>query len=105
MLSNMTAFLPSDIPSNVDTLEKLAVWAGLCLTALNPTQVAVEAPNYSARVAQSGVFYIEADNKYRHLIRLSIPVSTEHLSGSNNPWTYSQPLSENPIPDSFKIAG
>lgn len=100
----MTAFSTSDIPSNIDTLEKLAAWVGLSLTAINPTQTAVEAPNYSARVAQAGTFFIEADNKHRLLVRVSLPMSADHLSGANNPWTYAQNLSETDIPDGFKVA-
>lgn len=32
----MTAFSPANIPSNVDTLEELLVWAGSALAEVNP---------------------------------------------------------------------
>lgn len=101
----MTALNPvTDIPSNIDTLEKLAVWVGNCLSAINLTTTALEAAGYSQRVAQSGVFYVEVDSKHRSLIRLSIPMSPENLAGTNNVWTYALPLSDAEIPTSFKIA-
>lgn len=100
----MTAFSTTDIPSNIDTLEKLAAWVGLSLTAINPTLTAIEAPNYSARTCQAGTFFIEADNKHRLLVRVSLPISAEHLSGANNPWTYAEELSQTVIPDGFKVA-
>jgi hypothetical protein len=101
----MTALNPAtDIPSNIDTLEKLAVWVGSSLAAINPTKTAIEAAGYNQRVAQHGVFYVESDDKYRALIRLSIPVTNEHLSGATNPWTYAGILSTDDIPAAFKVA-
>jgi hypothetical protein len=101
----MSALNPStDIPSNIDTLEKLAVWVGMSLSAINLTTTALEAAGYSQRVAQSGVFYVEVDSKHRALIRLSVPISPNHLAGANNVWTYAEPLSADAIPSSFKTA-
>ncbi|MBW4477867.1 MAG: glucose-6-phosphate dehydrogenase [Tolypothrix brevis GSE-NOS-MK-07-07A] len=101
----MTALNPAtDIPSNIGTLEKLAVWTANVLSSLNLTTTALEAAGYNQRVAQSGVFYVEVDNKHRSLIRLSIPISPEHLAGANNVWVYAQPLSDAIIPASFKTA-
>ncbi|MCV3216677.1 hypothetical protein OGM63_24770 [Plectonema radiosum NIES-515] len=101
----MTALNPAtDIPSNIDSLEKLAVWVGMSLSAINLTATALEAPGYSQRVAQSGIFYVEADNKHRALIRLSVVISPDHLASANNIWTYAQPLSDAQIPSSFKTA-
>ncbi|MCV3213027.1 hypothetical protein OGM63_05710 [Plectonema radiosum NIES-515] len=101
----MTALNPAtDIPSNIDSLEKLAVWVGMSLSAINLTGTALEAPGYSQRVAQSGIFYVEVDNKHRALIRLSVPVSADHLAGANNVWTYALPLSDASIPTAFKTA-
>ncbi|AKG21277.1 hypothetical protein [Calothrix sp. 336/3] len=101
----MTAFnKDTDLPSNIDSLEKLAFWVGSALAQINLTTTAIEAPGYTQRVAQHGVFYVEADNKYRALIRMSIPMNVEHLIGANNPWTYAMPISETAIPASFKTA-
>ncbi|MBD2775174.1 glucose-6-phosphate dehydrogenase [Iningainema tapete] len=100
----MTAFSTSDIPSNIDTLEKLAAWVGLSLASINLTLTAIEAPNYSQRTCQAGTFFIDADNKHRLLIRVSLPMSSDHLSGTSNPWTYAEALSQTAIPNEFKVA-
>lgn len=101
----MTTFnKETDLPTNIDTLEKLAVWVGSALAKINLTRVAVEAPGYSQRVAQHGIFYVEADNKHRALIRMSIPVDNDHLAGASNVWTYALPLSNDDIPNEFKTS-
>lgn len=100
----MTAFNTNDIPPNVDTLEKLAVWLGLALASINPQTTAIEAPNYTARVCQVGTFLIESDNKYRSIIRLSIPLSASHLAGANNAWTYAEEISQTALDNAFKVA-
>lgn len=100
----MTAFSKSDLPDNIDSLEKLAVWVGGGLASINLTKTAVEAVGYTQRVAQHGIFYVEADNKYRALIRLSIPIDNAHLAGANNAWTYALPISADDIPSSFKTS-
>lgn len=101
----MTALNPAtDIPTNIDTVEKLAVWTANVLSSLNLTTTALEAAGYSQRVAQSGVFYVDVDNRHRSLIRLSIPMSPEHLAGANNNWVYAEELSNAPIPTNFKTA-
>jgi hypothetical protein len=101
----MTALNPAtDIPSNIDTLEKLAVWVGSALASINLTTTAIEAAGYSQRVAQHGIFFVEADNKHRALIRMSIPISDAHLAGASNVWTYAIALSTDPLPDQFKTS-
>jgi hypothetical protein len=104
LFKNMTAFSPSDIPTNINTLEKLALWLGSALASCNPNTMAIEAPNYSTRVCQVGTFLIEADNKYRSIIRFSIPINSDFLIGVNNPWTYAEELSSNELNPLFKSA-
>lgn len=99
----MTALnIATDIPSDIDTLEKLAAWVGLTLTNLNAALVAVEGPAYTERVSQSGVFYVQADNKYRILVRHSIQMSPDYLAGGDKLWSYAIELSDTAIPAIFK---
>lgn len=94
----MTAFVPANLPVTVDTVEKLAVWAGNVLVAINPAVTAVEGTGYSERVAQSNPYYVQADNKVRLVLRQSIPLSLDYLAGGNKLWAYAQPLSATAIP-------
>ncbi|BCL34247.1 glucose-6-phosphate dehydrogenase [Nostoc sp. MS1] len=99
----MTAInIATDIPSNINTLEKLAVWCGLALANINPSLTSVEGVGYTERCAQAGVFYIQADNKYRALIRNSVQMSPDYLAGGAKLWTYAQELSNTALPATFK---
>lgn len=99
----MTAInIATDIPSQIDTLEKLAAWSGLALANMNAALVAVEGPGYTERVSQAGVFYVQADNKYRILVRHSIQMEPEHLAGGSKLWTYAKSLSDTGLPTIFK---
>lgn len=99
----MTALnIATDIPSDINTLEKLAAWVGLTLTNINAALVAVEGPSYTERVAQAGVYYVQADNKNRILIRNSIQMSPDYLAGGHKLWSYAMELSDTAIPTIFK---
>lgn len=99
----MTAInLATDIPSQINTVEKLAAWCSQVLANLNPSATAIEGVGYTERIAQSGTFYVAADNKYRRLIRLSLEVSPDFEAGGQKPWQYVQEISNTPIPAAFK---
>ena len=99
----MTALnIATDIPSNIVTLEQLALWSGNCLSNLNSNLNAVEGENYSQRAAQSGEYYIAAVDKTRHITRLSLEVSADHLIGGAKPWQYALELSPKPLTAAMK---
>lgn len=99
----MTALnIATDIPSNINTMEKLAVWISNCMFALNPTLTAVEGENYSQRSAQSGTFYIAATNKTRHVGRQSIILTDGYAVGDEKQWFYAEPLSDAPLTTAMK---
>lgn len=99
----MTALVIStDIPSQINTLEKLAAWANLTLANINPSLAVIEGVGYTERAAQAGVFFVAADNKYRLLGRTSIQMSPDYLAGGAKLWTYAQELSNTAIPTTFK---
>lgn len=99
----MTAInIATDIPSGINTLEKLAVWACATLANINPGLVAIEGVGYSERCAQAGNFYVTADNKYRFLGRVSVQMSSDHLAGGAKMWTYALELSSAAVPLIFK---
>jgi len=99
----MTAInIATDIPSQINTLEKLYVWAGLALANINPSITAIEGVGYTERVSQAGVFYVAADNKYRALVRGSIQMSPDYLAGGAKMWTYAQEVSNTALPATFK---
>lgn len=97
-----TLNISTDIPSGINTLEKLAAWCALTLQNINPTLTAIEGVGYEERTCQAGIFYVKADNKYRMLIRNSVQFSPDHLAGGQKMWQFAQELSNTAIPAAFK---
>ncbi|WP_193196410.1 glucose-6-phosphate dehydrogenase [Nostoc sp. MG11] len=99
----MTAInLATDIPSQINTVEKLHSWTGNLLANVNPALMVIEGVSYTERAAQWGRFWIPADVKTREIIRLSLAVSADWTNGSGKPWTFVQELSTTAIPANFK---
>lgn len=99
----MTAInIATDVPSQIDSLEKLAYWAISALATINPTMVVVEGQGYSERAAQAGTFYVQVDNKFRFLGRVSLQMSSDYLAGGAKAWQFAQDLSNSPMPAIFK---
>ena len=98
----MTALnIATQIPSQITTLEQLAVWSGLALANINSGVTAIEGAGYTERVSQAGIYYVQSDNKHRALIRHSIQVSADYLAAGAKLWTYAHEISNNPIPSNF----
>lgn len=98
----MTALaISTQIPSQINTVEKLHTWSGLVLASVNPSATALEGVGYTERCAQAGIFYVAADNKYRALLRHSLQVSPDYLAGGAKLWTFTQELSNTAIPSIF----
>ena len=59
----MTAFNSSQIPSSVDTFEKLNAWSALVLNHVNPNLEVIEGPNAVVKASQFGIFKIDSTGK------------------------------------------
>jgi hypothetical protein len=98
----MTALVLTDIPSSINTVEKLVVWGGNVLFNLNSNVTATEGDNYSQRAAQSGNFYIAATDTTRHVARQSIELDNGYSIGASKPWSYAKELSQKPLTADMK---
>lgn len=99
----MTAInLATDIPSNIVTIEQLAVWCNKCLWQLYPAVNAVEGENYTQRAVQSGEFYIASNNTTRHIGRNSIEMLPEMHTGPLKDWMYAKELGAIPLTAAMK---
>ena len=97
----MTAFATNQIPSNINTLEKLAAWCALGLHRINPTLSILEQENQApTRVAQT-VFFQAADGSLRLSVRLSIPIDPTYSTQGRKFWENAQDISNVVIPVSF----
>lgn len=99
----MTAFAAStDLPSSVNSLEKLGAWVGLALTRLNPTSRVLETPGLeSERVAQCVLIRAD-DNSCRLVVRLSIPVADGYAENPAKFWNNALDISNTALPAAFR---
>jgi hypothetical protein len=100
----MTAFTPSDIPTEIDTVEKLHVWTSTLLSYLYPDLTVIESAGSAVRAMTSGPFQITAvePSIWRLVDRGSIALDKEWRGANNQVWNYALPLGTTAIPASFK---
>jgi hypothetical protein len=99
----MTALvIGTDIPTNINTVEKLAFWVATLLAQINPTAQILENPNDTQFVCR--VFQFRAqDGSRRLLIRISLPVSDLlDTDLTTKPWQKALEISSTAIPAGFK---
>lgn len=97
----MTAFNKDQIPTNINTLERLALWTGLALARINPTLAALEAENASPEKVAQVLFFRAADNNLRCIVRLSIVVDPTYDVQTRKFWENAQELSNVTLPAGF----
>jgi hypothetical protein len=100
----MVAFATSDLPTSINTVEKLAVWVGNVLNNVALQTTVQEVSGISQPVAVSQIFtYNDAGTlKWRYVARISVEISPNHQSGAAKIWTHAQNLSATAIPTDFK---
>jgi hypothetical protein len=99
----MVAFVASDIPSTVNTIESLNVWTGAILNNLHFQQEVQEAPGIVEKVAVSQNFPINNNGTYewRQVTRTSVKVNST-FQQTGKIWQHVVPLSNATIPNDFK---
>lgn len=100
----MVAFSTADLPSTVNTVEALAVWATRVLSNLHFQQEIQEAPGVIEKVSLSQDFPIQLNGTYEHRIvgRVSCKLNPE-FQRSGKIWEHVVPLSSASIPADFKV--
>lgn len=106
----MTDFDAStDLPAEIDTVEKLAAWAITILQELNPTEKVYEVVGKAPElVATAGIFDIDMPDEnwvftktYRFIGRVSLPSTIEFKKGTKS-WLTITAMSSTPIPADYK---
>ncbi|MGL4503767.1 MAG: hypothetical protein ACRC78_05405 [Planktothrix sp.] len=100
----MTAFIKENLPTSVDTLEKLAVWVGAASNQINRLTSASEGSGSPQRVAQFGIFNVEANNTSRVIIRLSLELEDTFAIDNRPIWENAKEISTDFIPAPFLAA-
>ena len=95
--------ISTDIPSDINTLERLATWAILALRRTNPTQQVLEIPGGEPeRVIQAAIIQAD-DDTIRFYGRVSIEVAGDYAEdGTSKIWMKAEELSNTVLPEAFK---
>lgn len=96
----MTAFVAANLPSTVNSLEKLAVWVSLALSQINPSLAVIETTGESTKVAQTALFRA-SDNTVRLSVRLSVPIDPNYAINTVKFWGNAQDLSNTTLPAAY----
>jgi hypothetical protein len=97
----MTAFSKDNLPASVNTIEKLAVWVGAASNQINKLVSANEGPGTAQKVAQFGIFNVEANNTSRVIMRHSLELEDSFAIDGKPIWENVKELSVDPIPSAF----
>lgn len=90
----------AQIPSEIDTAEKLATWVLMLLHEAHPTLKTVESENISEYVAQASI--IKAfDESTRVVFRVSLPLNSNYWTAGDPLWTQTKKLSDTAIPAAY----
>lgn len=100
---NMTALsIATDIPSDINTLEKLALWVGLALSRVNPTTKYLEVPDAEPQRDANVVLIKCDDGKNRTILRIAIPIIDGYASNTAKFWQNAEIISDTALPTAFK---
>ena len=100
----MTALVIStDIPTNINTLEKLAAWVGLALERCNPSTKILESPNADPQRVAEAVLIRADDATHRMIIRVSIPINSGYAENSTVKfWQNALEINTTVLPTAYK---
>jgi len=100
----MTTFTAStDLPTNINTLEKLAAWVGQALTRCNPSLKVLELANAQPSRAAEAVLIKADDNSFRLVVRMVLPISDDYAAQTRKFWENAQEFSNTALPAAFKV--
>lgn len=90
----------NQIPTSINTVEKLAAWSFMLLHRANATLKIIEAPGVTDYVCQIGI--IQADDGTQRLIgRVALELEAGYAEAGQKLWTQTKVLSEVAIPSGY----
>lgn len=100
----MTLINPAtDIPSQINTLERLAMWSLMALRRVNPTLSIIEIANVPAEKAAQTALVQADDNTIRFIGRVSLEIPNDYADNSTEKlWTKAKELSNTALPEAYK---
>ena len=97
----MSSLLLNQIPTNINTLERLLLWAAFACQKVNPTKTIVEQSNTDPiNVATVSIFRAD-DQTLRALVRINLPIDTNYAESADPMWVSALEISNTDIPPSY----
>ncbi|MFM2430715.1 MAG: hypothetical protein RLZZ511_1928 [Cyanobacteriota bacterium] len=98
----MTTFTKAELPSDINTVEQVALWCALVLNAVNGQKAVIEAVNTIPEpIAQYNIFQSPNDG-LRTLTRLDLPLDPASASDrSKKLWRFANEMTIGAIPAPF----
>lgn len=97
----MSAFATSQLPTNINTLERLGAWVGLTMANINPTLAVNEQSSTDPTKVCQVAFFRASDNSLRLTVRLSLPIDSTYAAQTKKFWENAQEISNVVIPTAF----
>lgn len=95
--------ISTDIPANINTLERLAMWAIMGLRRVNPTLSIVEIANQPAEKAVQSALVLADDNTIRFIGRVSLEIPSDYAEDNSvKLWVKAKDLSNTVLPEAYK---
>jgi len=79
----MAALTLSDIPSNINTYERLLVWAAQCCQSIGNGQQVNVVPNASSVPTAQVQVAVTADNEDRFIVTCYVPMNRDDLNSAD----------------------
>lgn len=105
----MTAFVSTDIPAGIDTLEELVAWGQMALYNLNSGSMYKEAEGSSIDSGLAPLIDFSiistADGTQRAICRTSLELNASWTADASMPlWNFIEAMTTAPIPTAYKAA-
>lgn len=98
-------FSKADIPADIDTYEKLAVWLGTLMETACGSRESVEVEGARPEKIAQCPIYVDANNQLKVTVRLCVPMDRNLYSDRTQKfWQFAQPMANTDVPASFKVA-
>ena len=98
----MTAFVPTDIPSNINTLEKLVAWGALALERCNPSLKVLEVRGADPQRVAATTTFTADDGSYRMIARLSFEIAQNYAENPAKFWQNILEFDDVALPSAYK---
>jgi hypothetical protein len=99
----MTSFVTTDIPTQINTLERLAAWVALALQRVNPTLSIIEQSNAAPERTCQAVLATAEDDTVRLVARISIEIDPDYAESTSKLWLSAREFSNTTLPAAFKV--